>query len=75
MCVAVAGKVVKVEKNRAKVSFDGALLEVATDFVKDVKIGDYLLIHAGYALEKVKEEQAIETINTFKELQEIEVLE
>ena len=72
MCVAVVGKVISIEKNKAKVDFNGAIMKVSVDFLSDIKIGNYLLVHAGFALEKIKEEQAIETIKTLKELQEVE---
>jgi len=72
MCVAVIGQVVSIEKNKAEVDFNGAVMEVSIEFLSNVKNGDYLLVHAGFALEKIKEEQAIDTINTLKELLEVE---
>jgi hydrogenase expression/formation protein HypC len=47
-------------------------MNVYTDFLSGLTIGDYLVVHAGYALEKLKPDTAIETINILKEIQEIE---
>ncbi len=72
MCVAVVGQVISIDKNMAKLDFDGVSMNVYTDFLSGVTIGDYLVVHAGYALEKLKPDTAIETINILKEIQEIE---
>lgn len=70
MCVAVPGKVVEITGTTGKVDFGGNLLEVNLGLV-DVEIGDYVLVHAGCALEVVDEEQANELIKLFQELQEV----
>lgn len=72
MCVAVVGQVVSIDRNIAKLDFDGALMNVNVDFLTNINIGDYLVVHAGYAIEKIKPEDAIKTINVLKEIQEIE---
>lgn len=63
MCLAVPGRVESILSAgdfdaRAKVSFGGIQKEVCTAFVPDVKPGDYVLVHAGFALSIVDEEEA-----------------
>lgn len=71
MCLALPGKVVKVLKDTAEVEILGATREVAIDFIKEVNVGDYLLIHTGCAIDKIDEEEAIKTIELFQELEEL----
>ena len=69
MCVAVPGKVVEIENNRAQVDVNGTKLRVDVTLINP-KIGDYVLIHAGCGLEVLKEETALEMIQLFKDLEE-----
>jgi len=71
MCLGLPGQVVEITGNRAIVDVMGATREIAVDFMKDLKIGDYVLIHAGCAVSKINEEEATATIDIFKELQEV----
>lgn len=70
MCVAVPGKVVKIEGDLGKVDFNGNLLDIRMGLVK-AKPGDYVLVHAGCALEVLKKDQAEEMIALFKELESL----
>ncbi|MFA5270954.1 MAG: HypC/HybG/HupF family hydrogenase formation chaperone [Candidatus Omnitrophota bacterium] len=67
MCLAYPMKVIKVNKNRAIVNAAGIKREVNIEFLKNAKVGDYLMVHAGFAIEKFDEEKAKETIGYFKE--------
>ena len=69
MCVAVPGKVVEIEKNIAQVDVNGTKLKIDISLIP-AKVGDYVLIHAGCALEVLKEETALEMIQLFKDLEE-----
>ncbi|MBF0494007.1 MAG: HypC/HybG/HupF family hydrogenase formation chaperone [Candidatus Omnitrophica bacterium] len=66
MCWSVPGKVVRVEGNKAIVEVAGVKKDAALDLLNDVKVGEYVLIHAGYALQKVDEKSAKFTIKFFK---------
>jgi len=59
MCIATSGKICKINKNMAKVDVFGNMLNVDIKLVKP-QIGDYVLIHAGYAIEVINEKQADE---------------
>jgi hydrogenase expression/formation protein HypC len=71
MCVAVPGKVISIEHNRGKVDFLGAVREVSFEFIENVSVGDYVIVHAGCAIEKLEENDALQTIELFKELEEV----
>ncbi|CDF58158.1 HypC/HybG/HupF family hydrogenase formation chaperone [Thermobrachium celere] len=68
MCLAVPLKVVNIEGNTAQAEIEGVKRTIRIDFVKDVKVGDYVIVHAGFAIEKLKEEDAIENLRLIKEV-------
>jgi len=63
MCLGIPGKVVEIEKNVAKVNVGGFLREISLDLCPDVSIGEYVLIHTGFAIQKVDEREAEETLD------------
>ena len=70
MCVAIPGKVISVEGNRAKADFSGNIVDVNTGLVEP-KIGQYVLVHAGCAIEVMEKEKAEEIIELFADLDDI----
>lgn len=70
MCVAIPGKIVSIDGTNASVSFGGTEMKVNLSMV-DAKVGEYVLVHAGCAIEVMAEEQAQELISIFKELETI----
>ena len=70
MCVAVPGKVIEINGAAGRVDFGGNTLDVNLGLV-EAAVGDYVLVHAGCALEVVDEDQANELIKLFQELQEV----
>ncbi|TCL67358.1 hydrogenase expression/formation protein HypC [Hydrogenispora ethanolica] len=68
MCLAVPGEVVAIEGNKAKVSFSGVFRSVDLSLVAGVKVGDYVLVHAGCAIQVVPPDEARETIQLFSEV-------
>ena len=75
MCIAAPAHVVEInkEENWLFADFGGARQQAKLDLLPDVEIGDYVLIHAGYAIEKLSEEAAKESLEAWEEL--LEVLE
>lgn len=67
MCLAVPGKVVEIKDSIGIVDFNGLKREVRLDLV-DVKIGDYVIVHTGFAIEKMDEKDALESLEIWKEL-------
>ena len=69
MCVAYPGKILSIENNHARVDFTGSVVPVNISMV-DVEPGDYVLVHAGMAIQKVETEEAKEWIALFRDLEE-----
>ena len=77
MCLAVPGKVTSIDNSNpelkmAKVNFNGVSKDVCIDWLPDVKIGDYVLVHVGFALNKIDEKDAEETLKILREMGDIE---
>lgn len=70
MCLGVPGKVLEIEKNTARVDVGGFLREISLDLCPDVSVGEYVLIHTGFAIQKVDEEDAKETLELLKQMAE-----
>lgn len=73
MCIAAPAQVVEInkEENTLYADFGGARQMAKMDLLEDVKIGEYVLIHAGYAIEKLTEEAAKESLEAWEELLDI----
>lgn len=69
MCLSVPAKILSVDGNTAKASVGGAIVETSLHLVDNVQPGDYVLIHTGFALQRISEEEAIETIRLIKEIE------
>jgi hydrogenase expression/formation protein HypC len=67
MCLAIPGKVVSIEGNIAVIDFGGVQRETNISLV-EVKPGDYVIVHAGFAIQTVDELDAMETIKLWEEL-------
>ncbi len=70
MCLGIPGKVVEIEKNVAKVDVGGVLRDISLDLCPDVSAGEYVLIHTGFAIQKVDEEEAKETLDLLRQMAE-----
>ena len=73
MCLAVPGQIVSIddsnpEMRMAKVNFAGVEKDICIQWLPDIVVGDYILAHVGVALNKIDEEEALETLRLFKEL-------
>ena len=72
MCLAIPAKVISVKEDKARVDFgEGVLREVNVTLV-NAKVGDYVLVHAGYAIQVLDEKEAQETIRLWNEILEAE---
>jgi len=68
MCLAVPLKVIEIDGNDAVAELDGIKMKIRVDFVKDIKIGDYVYVHAGFAINKLDEKLAKENLELFREV-------
>lgn len=77
MCLAVPGKIISIKSEgnplfkAGKVSFDGVLREVNLAAVPEAKVGNYVLVHVGMALNVIDEEEAKKTLEYLKEIDEL----
>jgi len=71
MCLSIPAKVLSVEGNVARASVGGAIVNASLHLVDDVSPGDYILIHTGFALQKISEEEALETLRLIEELNKV----
>jgi hydrogenase expression/formation protein HypC len=72
MCLSVPGKVVEIQDNMAKVEVGGVIREVSMDVCPDVLVGEYVLIHTGFAIQKLDEKEALETLDLLRKMAEIQ---
>lgn len=68
MCLAIPGRIVQlnVEKSSALVDFDGIQQNVITALILNPEVGKYVIVHAGYAIEQINENDALEAIEQWK---------
>lgn len=79
MCLGVPGKVIEIEENppgmtMGTVSFGGIKKSVCLAYVPEVKVGDYVIVHVGFAISRVDEEEALKTFEYLRELEELQDL-
>lgn len=67
MCLGVPGKLIRIKGTKGIVSFGGAKREVDLSLIKKPLVGDYVIVHAGFAIEKINKTEARKTIRILKE--------
>ncbi len=70
MCLAVPSQIIEIEGMRAKVELSGNAREADVSLIDDPRVGDWVLVHAGFAIEKLEPEDAKETLKMFSDLAE-----
>lgn len=72
MCLAVPGKIIEIYENAGlmmgKIDFNGVTRETCLAYVPEAKVGDYAIIHVGFALNLLDEAEALETLRLFDEI-------
>ena len=68
MCLAIPGKILRIEGNSALVDFDGIQQNVIIALIMNPEVGKYVIVHAGYAIEQMDEKDALEAIEQWKEI-------
>jgi hydrogenase expression/formation protein HypC len=71
MCVAVPARVVRIEGGTALVEVEGVRREASLLLLDDTKVGDYVIVHAGFAIQKLDEQEALTTLDLLREIQDI----
>ena len=76
MCLGVPGKIVEIydsgDLRMGKIDFGGVTREACLDFVPEAQLGDYTLIHVGFAISLLSEEEAQETLALLREISNVE---
>jgi hydrogenase expression/formation protein HypC len=68
MCLGIPGKVVDIKDGMAKVDVGGTRKDASLMLLEEASLGDYVIVHAGFAIEKVDEEEAEKTLKIVDEL-------
>ena len=76
MCLGVPGKVLEIEPNSlgmtmGKVSFGGIAKEVCLAYVPEAQVGDYVIVHAGFAISRLDETEAMEVFDLLSQMEEL----
>jgi len=70
MCLSIPAKVVDIKGNMADVSVGGTVFRAGLQMLENVEVGDYVLLHAGFAIQKISEEEALETLKILREMKD-----
>jgi hydrogenase expression/formation protein HypC len=70
MCVAVPAEVLEIDGSMATIDYGGVKRQANIDFLEDVKVGDYVVVHVGFAIQKLDREDAQETLKLWKKILE-----
>ena len=71
MCLSIPAKIDSIDGEMAMVSIGGVTYKASLQLLDDAKVGDYILLHTGFAIQKISPEEAEETLNIFKEFEEL----
>ena len=79
MCLGVPGKIVRVDESAlgvptGRVDFGGVSREVCLAYVPDARVGDYVIVHVGFAISRVDEEEAHRTYEILREMNQLDEL-
>jgi len=69
MCLSIPGKIVSLKGTLADVDVNGAITRARTELLENLKVGDYVLVHAGFAIQKYDREDAEKTLELFREME------
>ncbi len=72
MCLSIPAKVIAIEGEMATVSIGGTTCKASLQIIEDVGIGDYVLVHTGFAIQKLSAGEAEETMALLRELEELD---
>ena len=67
MCLAIPSKITKIENNMATIDVEGVQRQTSLLLLEDARVGDYVIVHAGFAIQKLDEASAQETLDLLRE--------
>jgi len=68
VCLAIPAKVTRIESGVATVEMAGVTREASVMLLPETQVGDYVLVHAGYAIQRLDEQEAMETLRLFEQI-------
>jgi len=68
MCLAIPARITKVDDRMGTIDMEGAKREISLLLLEDAKVGDYVIVHAGFAIHKIDETEAMESLKVLREL-------
>ncbi|MBN2208463.1 MAG: HypC/HybG/HupF family hydrogenase formation chaperone [Candidatus Coatesbacteria bacterium] len=68
MCLAIPGRILEIEGTTARVDFAGPIMPVSLLALDGAQVGDYVLVHAGFAIQRLDEDEARRTLDVFSEV-------
>lgn len=71
MCLSIPARIERIDGNEALVSINGAAYKAGIHLIEDPEIGDYVLLHAGFAIQKISDEEARETLELIKQMNNV----
>ncbi len=71
MCLSIPARIEKIEGEMATASVGGTTYRASLQMLDDVNVGDYVLLHTGFAIQKISKEEAEETLRIFDEFEEL----
>ena len=72
MCLSIPARIESIDGSIAEVSAGGSIFRAGIQMIENPRVGDYVLLHAGFAIQKISEEDALETLRLFNEIDEAE---
>jgi hydrogenase expression/formation protein HypC len=76
MCLAIPGKVTEIDHSTSpamgNVNFNGITRQVCLEWLPELQVGDYVIVHVGFAISKLDEEEALETLKLLEQMGDLE---
>lgn len=77
MCLAVPGKIISIDPScgflMGRADFGGVVAEVCLEYLPDIQVGEYAIVHVGFAISRINESEALRTLAQFRELGILEI--
>ena len=71
MCLAIPAKIIDIQDGTGTIDMDGTKRQVSLLLLSDAQVGDYVIVHAGFAIHKIDEAEAMESLRVLREMAEI----
>lgn len=68
MCLAIPAKIIKIDNNMGTIDMEGTQREVSLLLQEDAKVGDFVIVHAGFVIQTIDEQEAMESLKILRQL-------